>query len=191
MEGRHTARSNRRGILAALLASSLLFTVYSLPGNTEPGEGSAFLTYGKVKSPKKKWTAVLPATKAKKIATKRTNKQLKKIKKHGGKVKVRLKLFERYTFWGDATVYTEASNGGTGTACGIPFDDTEKTAAHKTIECGTKVVVTSDATGKSVTVTITDRGPYVEGRVLDLSPAAWDAINEGITGPVHVHARVA
>jgi rare lipoprotein A (peptidoglycan hydrolase) len=177
--------------MAALLASTLLLTVYSVPGNTDPGEGGAYLTFGKVKSPGKTWTAVVPAAKAKKIATTRTKKQLKRIKKKGGAFTVRLKLFPRYTFWGDSTVYTEESNGGTATACGIPLDDDEKTAAHETLACGTKVIVTSDATGESVTVTITDRGPDVEGRVLDLSPAAWDAINEGITGPVHVHARVA
>ena len=190
MEGRHSTGSSARGILAALLASTLLFTAFAPQGNTQTGEGSAYLTYGKVKSPGKKWTKVVPAKRAKTIASKRTNTQLKKVKKGGGKLLVRLKLFPRYTFWGDATVYTEESNGGTGTACGIPFDNSEKTAAHKTLECGTKVKVTSDVTGKSVVVTVTDRGPYVDGRVLDLSPAAWDAINKGITGPVHVHARV-
>lgn len=188
MERRHSART--RGILAALLASTLLFTAFAGPGNTQAGEGGAYLTYGKVKSPGKKWTKVVPAKRAKAIASTRTSSQLKKIKKKGGTLLVRLKLFPRYTFWGEATVYTEESNGGTGTACGIPFDDGEKTAAHKTLACGTKVRVTSDVTGDSVVVTITDRGPYVDGRVLDLSPAAWDAINKGITGPVHVHARV-
>lgn len=58
------------------------------------------------------------------------------------------------------------------TASGKPFDDNELTAAHRTLPLNTKVRVTNLKTGRSVEVTITDRGPYTDGRVIDLSKAA-------------------
>ena len=51
------------------------------------------------------------------------------------------------------------------------------TAAHKTLPFGTKVRVTNVRNGKSVVVTINDRGPYVKGRVIDLSRAAAQSIS--------------
>jgi rare lipoprotein A len=58
------------------------------------------------------------------------------------------------------------------TASGKRFDDKKLTAAHRTLPLNTKVRVTNLETGRSVNVTITDRGPYVHGRVIDLSKAA-------------------
>ena len=58
------------------------------------------------------------------------------------------------------------------------------TAAHKTLPFGTKVKVTNLSNGKSVVVRINNRGPYVKGRVIDLSTAAFGAIeslNAGVT----------
>ena len=52
------------------------------------------------------------------------------------------------------------------------------TAAHKTLPCGTKVKVTG-ANGRSIIVTINDRGPYRAGRIIDLSTAAAAAIGMG------------
>ena len=57
-------------------------------------------------------------------------------------------------------------------ASGKPFDDQKLTAAHRTLPLNTQVRVTNLKTGRSVNVTITDRGPYVHGRVIDLSKAA-------------------
>jgi rare lipoprotein A len=53
------------------------------------------------------------------------------------------------------------------------------TAAHRTLPFGTRVTVTNRRTGKSVVVRINDRGPFVSGRVIDLSPAAARAIGGG------------
>lgn len=61
---------------------------------------------------------------------------------------------------------------GRATASGAPFDMYAYTAAHKTLPFGTKVRVRHTETRKSVVVTITDRGPFTEGRVIDLSYAA-------------------
>lgn len=65
-------------------------------------------------------------------------------------------------------------------ACGGRFNPNKLTAAHKTLPCGTRVRVTNKKNGKSVIVTITDRGPFVKGRIIDLSLAAAKVI--GMTG---------
>jgi rare lipoprotein A len=72
---------------------------------------------------------------------------------------------------GDASWYGPAQNGKE-TASGETFDQDKLTAASKTLPLGSKAVVTNLETGKSVKVTINDRGPYVKGRKIDLSRAA-------------------
>jgi rare lipoprotein A len=62
------------------------------------------------------------------------------------------------------------------TANGETFDPEALTAAHKTLPFGTRVRVTNPTTGASVTVRINDRGPYIDGRCIDLSRAAFRAI---------------
>ncbi len=61
---------------------------------------------------------------------------------------------------------------GRRTANGERFDQNSLTAAHKTLPFNTRVRVTSLLNGRSVIVTINDRGPYVRGRTIDLSAAA-------------------
>lgn len=80
--------------------------------------------------------------------------------------------------------YSSASSGGSYSgmasyywqpqrvASGGWFNPNAMTAAHKTLPFGTKVRVTNKNNGKSVVVTINDRGPYIAGRVIDLSKAA-------------------
>lgn len=63
-----------------------------------------------------------------------------------------------------------------GTANGERFNPEALTAAHKTLPFNTRVRVTNLANGKSVVVRINDRGPYIDGRCLDLSRAAFRAI---------------
>jgi rare lipoprotein A len=65
------------------------------------------------------------------------------------------------------------------TASGRPYTGREMTAAHRSLPFGTRVRVTDQRTGRSVLVTITDRGPYVRGRVIDLSPVAKRALGMG------------
>ena len=72
-----------------------------------------------------------------------------------------------------ASWYGEAHHGRT-MANGKPFDMTERTAAHRSWPFGTLVRVTYR--GRSVVVTITDRGPYAGGRCIDLSRAAAASI---------------
>jgi rare lipoprotein A len=65
---------------------------------------------------------------------------------------------------------------GSHTADGEVFDPNAFTAAHKTLPFNTRARVTNPANGKSVVVRITDRGPFVSGRCLDLTTAAFKAI---------------
>ncbi|RZU72547.1 rare lipoprotein A [Micromonospora kangleipakensis] len=76
------------------------------------------------------------------------------------------------------------------TANGEAFNPDALTAAHKTLPFNTKVRVTNPANGKSVTVRINDRGPYVDGRCLDLSRAAFAAIASVDLGEVDVKYEV-
>jgi rare lipoprotein A len=62
------------------------------------------------------------------------------------------------------------------------------TAAHRTLPFGTKVKVTNLTTGRSVIVRINDRGPYIKGRIIDLTPAGAEAI--GLSGLAHVQLEV-
>jgi rare lipoprotein A len=75
---------------------------------------------------------------------------------------------------GIASVYS-----GGGTASGERMNPGALTAAHPSLPFGTKVRVTNSHTGRSVIVRINDRGPFVKGRVIDLSPAAAKAIGVG------------
>ncbi|MGL4397516.1 MAG: septal ring lytic transglycosylase RlpA family protein [Hyphomicrobium sp.] len=75
-------------------------------------------------------------------------------------------------------------------ASGGWFNPNAMTAAHKTLPFGTKVRVTNAHNGKSVVVTINDRGPYVAGRVIDLSKAAAHAISMQGSGVVPVQVTV-
>ena len=71
---------------------------------------------------------------------------------------------------------------GTKTASGRHLHDGELTAAHKTLPFGSRVRVTNHANGQTVVVTITDRGPFSRGRVIDLTPAAGRALGfSGLT----------
>ncbi|HEY3920131.1 MAG TPA: septal ring lytic transglycosylase RlpA family protein [Stellaceae bacterium] len=70
------------------------------------------------------------------------------------------------------------------TASGLPFDDTQLTAAHRTLPLNSRVKVTNLRNGRSVEVTIIDRGPYIHGRVIDLSEAAAEKlgmVKRGVT----------
>jgi rare lipoprotein A len=62
------------------------------------------------------------------------------------------------------------------TASGASFDDRELTAAHRTLRLGTKVKVTNLNNGRSVVVRVTDRGPWIRGRLIDVSRAAAERL---------------
>ncbi len=74
--------------------------------------------------------------------------------------------------YGVASFYTE----GTETANGEKIDPLALTAAHRTLPFGTMLRVTNVETGRSVTVRVNDRGPFVQGRDVDLSYSAADTL---------------
>jgi len=65
---------------------------------------------------------------------------------------------------------------GTQTASGEKFNARELTAAHRTLPFGTRMRVTNVATGQSVTVRVNDRGPFIPGRVVDVSRSAAEVL---------------
>jgi rare lipoprotein A len=87
-----------------------------------------------------------------------------------------------------ASVYAvgDSSQPGTKTASGIPLNDNDMTAAHKSLPFGSKVRVINKKNGNAVTVTITDRGPYAKGRCIDLSRAGAGALGFAGLAPVSV-----
>lgn len=85
---------------------------------------------------------------------------------------------------GIASWYGRSS--GSQTASGQTLNEGALTAAHKSLPLGSRVRVTNKSTGKSVVVTINDRGPFVKGRIIDLTPAARNAIGMGDLAHVKV-----
>ena len=81
------------------------------------------------------------------------------------------------SFYADKYVGRKTSNGE-------KFKQNKLTAAHKTLPFGTKVKVTNLSNGQSVKVRINDRGPFIQGRIIDLSKKAAkkiDLVNAGVT----------
>jgi rare lipoprotein A len=84
---------------------------------------------------------------------------------------------------GKASFYADKFEGSP-TASGEKYRASRLTAAHKTLPFGTKVRVTNLANNESVVVTINDRGPFVEGRIIDVSKSAAERLsffNQGTT----------
>jgi len=86
---------------------------------------------------------------------------------------------------GMASFYGVKTNGTT-TASGIPLSDTASTAAHRTLPFGSLVRVTNVGNGLSEMVTITDRGPFVQGRIIDVSRHAAEKLGMIESGVVLV-----
>lgn len=109
-------------------------------------------------------------------------------------------LLMAYAFWaafltpahaesGIASVYSygRGTLHGRPTACGSAFNPGLLTAAHRRLPCGTMAKVTTKQ-GRSVIVRITDRGPFVRGRIVDLTPAAARVL--GFSGLAYVSVDV-
>ena len=90
------------------------------------------------------------------------------------------------TFAGTASYY--GSESGSRTASGARYNPMGMTAAHRTLPFGTRLKVTH--AGRSVVVTVNDRGPFTRGRVLDLSKGAAQVIGLTGRGVGHVVAEV-
>ena len=91
-------------------------------------------------------------------------------------------------FSGAATFYDTNYVGRT--ACGQRYNPYKFTAAHRTLPFGTRLRVTDVKTRRSVVVTVNDRGPFIKGRVLDLSLAAAKTLGMQHRGVIRVTASV-
>ncbi len=91
---------------------------------------------------------------------------------------------------GKASWYSIRTNYGTKTASGKRLYDHASTAAHKTLPMGTKVRVINEANGKSEILTITDRGPYTKGRIIDVTIGAAERLGFVKRGVVPVKVEV-
>ncbi len=105
---------------------------------------------------------------------------------HGSKDRPASRSFNR-VFSGKASYYSYSRGK---TASGSSFNRDLATAAHRSLPFGTRVRVTDVATSKSVVVRITDRGPRVRGRVLDLSLGAARSLGITDRGVAQVRAEV-
>ncbi|MBN2055093.1 septal ring lytic transglycosylase RlpA family protein [bacterium] len=83
-----------------------------------------------------------------------------------------------------------AEHHGKPTASGERFDMNALTAAHRTLPMQTMVKVTNQETGRSTVVRINDRGPFIKGRIIDLSKAAAEAIDLVRMGVARVELEV-
>jgi rare lipoprotein A len=83
---------------------------------------------------------------------------------------------------GVASVYS--TKEGLKTASGARLSDGALTAAHRSLPFGSKVRVTNHRNGRTIVVTINDRGPFVRGRIIDLTPAGARAL--GFSGLARV-----
>jgi rare lipoprotein A len=90
---------------------------------------------------------------------------------------------------GSASYYSNQFHGRK-TASGEKYDKNKLTAAHRIYAFGTKLKVTNIANGKSVVVTVNDRGPYSQYRLIDLSYAAAKHIDMIKKGVIEVHIEV-
>ena len=97
-----------------------------------------------------------------------TNRHLSVTRKHTPFASNKSAAETRIASHGIASFYTT----GTKTANGERFDTNELTAAHRTLPFGTRLRVTNVATGQSVTVRVNDRGPFIPGRIVDVTYSA-------------------
>lgn len=89
---------------------------------------------------------------------------------------------------GVASFYSPKESGKT-TASGEPLKPAALTAASRTLPLGTKAQVVNKDNGRAVTVTINDRGPYVDGRVVDVTPKAAEKLGMTEEGVASVEVK--
>jgi rare lipoprotein A len=94
-----------------------------------------------------------------------------------------------YTETGKASFYADRHQFKK-TASGALYNHDLKTAAHRTIPLGSKIEVTNVNNGKTVIVTVNDRGPFVKDRIVDLSKSAFTSIGNPTLGLITVELEV-
>ncbi|WP_310736246.1 MULTISPECIES: septal ring lytic transglycosylase RlpA family protein [unclassified Pseudoalteromonas] len=90
---------------------------------------------------------------------------------------------------GNASFYADKYHGRL-TASGEKFDQQAMTAAHKQLPFNSKVKVTNTANNRSVVVRVNDRGPFIPGRIIDLTKHAFEQLAEPSSGVINVTVEV-
>jgi rare lipoprotein A (peptidoglycan hydrolase) len=147
---KHRSIAGRNSLLTMLL--SLLFICYSYDALSDSSQDARLAT-----------ALSVPLSQEDELQTARAQEENKPKKHRSWRAKL--------TQSGKASWYGRGFHGKP-TASGDVFDQRLMTAAHKTLPLGSKARVTNLQNGNSVEVTINDRGPFVPGRVIDLSRAA-------------------
>ena len=112
------------------------------------------------------------------------------VKTMGPKPSPKLKQKALMTDYGIASWYSVKTNFGTKTASGRPFQNHAYTAAHRTLPMGSRVRVTNLSNGRSEVLTITDRGPYVKGRIIDVSVGSGKRLGFYVKGLTRVKVEL-
>ena len=112
------------------------------------------------------------------------------VKKVGPKPTLNLKQKAFTSEYGIASWYSIKTNFGTKTASGRPFQNNDYTAAHRTLPMGSRVRVTNLSNGRSEVLTITDRGPYVKGRIIDVSVGSGKRLGFYVKGLTRVKVEL-
>lgn len=99
------------------------------------------------------------------------------------------KDYAGFTETGQASYYADKYRNQQ-TASGELYQHDLKTAAHKKLPFGTRVRVKNLSNGRTVVVTINDRGPFVKGRIIDLSKSAFSHIGDTDSGVIDVKIKV-
>ena len=94
-----------------------------------------------------------------------------------------------FTQSGQASYYADKYHNRK-TASGERYQHQLSTAAHRELPFGSKVKVTNIKNGKTVVVTVNDRGPFIRGRIIDLSKSAFSHIGNTSTGLIEVKIQV-
>lgn len=153
-------------------------------------------TAAKAKAPAVKSTASATAPKAKKVAKAATPKKAIAASDDTPKAKVKKKVASKASSGGGSGGQSGMASWyggnfhGRKTANGETYNMNALTAAHKTLPFGTRVRVTNTRNGDSVEVRINDRGPFIAGRVIDLSRAAAGQIGLTNTGVAPVKVTI-
>ena len=188
-----------RTIIVALIALFTFGTLsaqaagkWSCNGPSYACNGNAYKTvkkktYRKKTAAKKRYTKKRYSKKSYTKSKKRTAKRkYGKSKKYAKRKYAKKRYTGRGTLYGKASYYWQPQR----VASGGWFNPKAMTAAHKTLPFGTRVRVTNKYNGRSVTVRINDRGPYIKGRIIDLSKAAAYKIGMQHKGVVPVTVTI-
>jgi len=160
-------------VMLALQGCTLLASGPVAPG---PGDGASIpLARGPV-------SAVPDAVPKPEVKTRSGNPESYEI---DGKVYRVLDTSEGYRETAMASWYGQAFQGRR-TSSGEPYDMYQMTAAHKTLPIPTYVRVTNMENGRSVVVRVNDRGPFIEGRIIDLSLVAAQKLDMVRNGTARV-----